>query len=635
MLQQQSLPLTSSSMPTNLTNQMAPFSLLLSTDGMKHFFLHYIIPDFFTPREIIQIFCSHHFNHDIRNEILALEWIWDLQFKYLFPTLYEMKNQLLTKNWWTRQRQVQLNELLDLESKPQLLTLSDNGENLLPFGQQDRTDFTPGMVRINCRNEVLSLIFGICVDHSFYETNFKIENRVMRNKKRAKNFDMFRFFYDRNGIRMQSIGHDIKTNRLHSNTISDQYTIHNIMQKVFSNTDKKESRFQLIQTLKNKYEKLYESLLVDMIFKSNMPLTAYSLLKKGYTHSLPNEQFSNTDETIYFPYIDFSLGQNRGYYCRFFQIHPHVTLNEEALQQNNNGKPTQLRCLIKYQSCVYYSQIIVEESKQVIYPRDLNVMTKTFETFCILTQEAMKVQVPFHRLEGNAFYHDFQLDKTPNSLQDVSQMSFRTENLYFTRPYCMNSHYCVRILYQKRVDQLVHAMMKHHFDRDQLTQCTQAICSELANYPSKQEISHLLCRSSKFQDIFPFDDFQKLSDRLKQKIWKAYRGQFKMEHSLVKSIDKCIRRYIHLFVLSQPHIIEHDFNCFTLPYLYTLHEFDIVTHVCKLVQYRIETVLENDSTAQHFQKQANTSFDTIENELRHVFHQLNFLNEPLLCPSSK
>ncbi|KAF0982867.1 hypothetical protein FDP41_010846 [Naegleria fowleri] len=306
------------------------FSFLLQ-HGMKDFFLNYFLPDFFSPQEMIQTFCSpHSSNRALRKQILTCESLWDLQFKYLFPTLYEMKHQLLNTNqWWTLQRQERLNHLLNESQSSTLTIYSSDGQSLIPLDQNE--EYTKEMIQISCRNEFMSLI----VDHAFYETNF---NENSTRCAYAKNFILFRFFFLM-----------IKSNRSLANTQAREegLSIHKIMQ---NNYFKQEETLKqpLLYTVENwqtklpprgvimmKYGKIYESLLVDMIFKTNKPLTAYSLLKFGWSHACDDDKLSNDDhddetnsKNLYFPYIDFSYGNHRSYYNRFFQIHPFVKLTE-------------------------------------------------------------------------------------------------------------------------------------------------------------------------------------------------------------------------------------------------------------------------------------------------------------------
>ncbi|KAG2378742.1 hypothetical protein C9374_007890 [Naegleria lovaniensis] len=297
----------------NSKNKKNPgiFSFLLQ-HGMKDLFLTYFLPDFFSPQEIIQIFCSHHAsNRALRKEILTCESLWDLQFKYLFPTLYEMKNQILNSQWWTSQREEQLNQLVD-ESRDVFIFSSD-GQSLIPLDQHE--EYTKEMIRISCRNEVMSLVFGMMIDHAFYETNF-YENDNITSTHYAKNFVLLRFFYLM-----------IKSNRLLDTTTRyEGLSIHKIMQNNFMKQQQQQRippRFHMMD-----YFKIYESLLVDMIFKSNMPLAAYSLLKFGWSDACDDEKIPSDETTYYLPYIDFSYGDRRSYYNRFFQIHPFVKLNE-------------------------------------------------------------------------------------------------------------------------------------------------------------------------------------------------------------------------------------------------------------------------------------------------------------------
>ncbi|KAG2378743.1 hypothetical protein C9374_007891 [Naegleria lovaniensis] len=275
-------------------------------------------------------------------------------------------------------------------------------------------------------------------------------------------------------------------------------------------------------------------------------------------------------------------------------------------------------------------------------------MIDMFETFCIRTHEAYTVDIPFSNIMGGRFNLDFALSYAHSKSGDCTNCQLGQIPMYhmhYQRTNCVDLQYSIRLYYQKRVDYLVHKLMSC-FDRNELQANATLICSALSQYPSPEEISHLLRDSSDYQEIFPFDDPSYAQQRstvfveLKKKIWNAYRGTFKTESSLVRAIDKCIRRYIHLFVVAQPHMTRHNSyifmslerviykNCASFIYCINL---TLLPHVCSLVKYRMERcLLASKTNSQH--PCMTDSFEKIQQQFDHIFNQLNFLNEPLLLP---
>lgn len=496
------------------------FARWLLSPAQKDFLLIYFIPDFFSTCEIIKIWCSHHLNSTTRKRVLSSELLWHVHFSHLYKNtcLLQLKSYLFSNNMWNEERRMKIQNLL----------LNRYQFNSFNYSNIYRQEYAIQLLEAIAKTDLIILQSAMIAENSYNQTNF--------NTKQAKNLVVTRFFHILLNSQL-----DKGSNLSYTTSILS----------IFNNLCDKP--YHRIVT------PIWSRLIIDTIFSSNLPVTAYSFLMGG-NNTLNWDVLPNTDERIFIPYLDFFQGYNRGYKDQYFQIHPYAHPDEFLTWNSNSCEVVQqLKCVIKYKYEETFTTFSEEMVKDVIYPQDLDIITEMFESFMMKT-DVISYGLPVMKFGGNRFDYIFSLKFNLNHIQNT---------YYFNRLKCVNLHYSLRYYYQKKVDRDVHVLVK------KITQLigssprisqkqVEMICNKLAQYPSKKEIQHLASIGTtplSFNHLYQHKFYmaanllEQFTNLMNDLASEGNKG-FKCEKShLIKGIDKCVRRYIHLYIISQPHFI--------------------------------------------------------------------------------
>lgn len=102
-----------------------------------------------------------------------------------------------------------------------------------------------------------------------------------------------------------------------------------------------------------------------------------------------------------------------------------------------------------------------ENQTELVYPRDLQKMMDMFELYCIRTQEAFKIDLPFKMERFHlGFAHSYPYQRKNHFGQTTTTTTTPMYHMHYQRTNCLDTHYSIRLYYQKRVDILVHKLMK-------------------------------------------------------------------------------------------------------------------------------------------------------------------------------
>ena len=266
--------------------------------------------------------------------------------------------------------------------------------------------------------------------------------------------------------------------------------------------------------------KIYSELFYDLFFTSIMPCTAFLRYYQGYSMVFDEEKISDpTGKRIFLPFIDY--GVERIYHNNFFQVHPFVCFGLNSMVR-------QLDCIVR----VSIGNKL--EERELTYPRDINIILEMMESYFTNVDFDIRSEFPY---KGSPEIH-LGLTQTQNDFSTPL-------NKVYIRRNCLDPACCLRYYYQNAVQVSVKQLLKG------LTRTPKTLCRYLAGFPTNKEIAQLFETSGRpFQNM---DDFNPEASVFLQGMWSLYKDKtFNPDKTLERSIDKCLRRYLNMLIISQP-----------------------------------------------------------------------------------
>ncbi|EFC44460.1 predicted protein [Naegleria gruberi] len=584
--------------PTSVVNDRMKakneFSFMINDFGVE-FFVGYFMAEFFHPKELIMNFTI--LNRNMRKLILQNSKLWKKQFEYMYPNLIGLIEDWIQMKLWNDEREERIRTFLKDDS----FWFKDLFSNTVR--KVEERDFN--IVKISCKSQMVHFMSSIIMDHMFCETNFNSE--YTWNQNSLSSFKYHRVQYSIY-LKIFKLFYLLTETRQLGNT--NNTFLMDIINQV---------------NLPNKsIKRLFKNLVTDLNFKSSCPCSAYFLFSRGYSGK--DRFLREEQEGIHsLPYVDFSM--ETGLPGPSFRVYPHVPLDKIDSE-------------VKEFDCTIVS---TDEEYSLVYPRDSNRMISLFESYCASIDETYYSFVITGLLErylGLDSYIGYVKDQT-------------VFHHHFRRSKCVNPSTSARIYFQSQVDKYA----KHVFESFKGNGISEEfICNQLAKFPSKSEVEHLLQTpvTKLFESVSNPNDaneYMKNFESQRTKLKNSYRGTFKVDGFLIRAIDKCLRRYLYLYVFCEPTLSDATKSCsftsskFSKLFSHFFFHMGIVQkpvynqmknivypiyvmllpHVSNLISFRIEQFIGKLSNEELREKQ-----QAILNGLDHCFEQLNFLNVPLI-----
>ncbi|EFC41313.1 predicted protein [Naegleria gruberi] len=263
-------------------------------------------------------------------------------------------------------------------------------------------------------------------------------------------------------------------------------------------------------------------MITDLYFKSSFPCSAFYLFARGY--STAKASLINEEKGIFeLPLLDFSV--ETGHSDPSFRVYPWIPLDQIDANVND------LQCRV----------VVLNEEYTYVYPRDTAEMLKLFERFCANIEETS-----YSIMINNMLERYIGLDNYLDTLQRHTVCHHE----HFRRVKCVNPTKSARIYFQSQVDKY----SKQIFEKFKGVN-EELACVYLSKFPFSNEVEYLLnTHIGELLENIPedFSTFFPSFTAQRTKLKESYRGTFGVDGFLIRAIDKCLRRYLHLFVLSEP-----------------------------------------------------------------------------------
>ncbi|EFC47106.1 predicted protein [Naegleria gruberi] len=353
---------------------------------------------------------------------------------------------------------------------------------------------------------------------------------------------------------------------------------------------------RLLRYIKDKPEdvdttNIRNSYIYSILFNSNNPLTSF--LDIGFdTCKKPTE-----DENYKFSSYSYNVELvNERYRTEQINFDPFVKINENTKQ---------VGCYV-YNYNAAYPYLTTNYGTDLYLPKDYPKLLNEFEKLFVSHLFRTSIVRPF--------------------LTRVFYLYNQENNPWYQGRNILNTPYSIRLYFQKRVQKSIDFIYKKL--KNKHTSCHV----DLSIYPTREEMEHLFNENvTKTATLLedPYIQYSEMYFNLMKKMWNRYKSvKFHKEKLFIRAIDKCFRRYINLFILSQPSYIFFTETRISIEkvenrscdIIYFGIGLLLIPYITELVEYKISNTIESNEE----------DYEHICKVIERMSTQLGFANIPFI-----